>query len=85
MNGNGRLSRTQERQLIRLKEWRNETSRREEIEPGLVANNDLLRRLVQSPPRDVAGLAAIEGMRRWQVARYGEAILALLDLGRGTG
>jgi ribonuclease D len=84
MNGNGRLSRTQERQLIRLKEWRNDTSRREEIEPGLVANNDLLRRLVQSPPRSVEGLAAIDGMRRWQVRRYGEAILALLDDRRGN-
>jgi ribonuclease D len=78
-NGNGRLSRSQDRQLSRLKEWRNDTSRREEIEPGLVANNDLLRRLVQWTPRDVAGLAAIEGMRRWQIARYGETILSLLD------
>jgi ribonuclease D len=83
-DGNGRLSRSQERQLVRLKEWRNETARREQIEPALVANNDLLRRLAQSPPRTTAELAAIDGMRRWQVARYADAILAVLAEGNGA-
>jgi len=83
--GNGRLSRSQERQLVRLKEWRNATAKREQIEPALVANNDLLRRLAQSPPSNTVELAAIDGMRRWQVARYADAILALLAEREGNG
>lgn len=85
--GNGRLSRSQERQLARLKDWRNATAKREQIEPALVANNDLLRRITQSPPRSTAEMAAIDGMRRWQVARYADAILALLaeNCGNGAG
>jgi ribonuclease D len=80
---NGRLSRSQERQLVRLKEWRNATAKREEIEPALVANNDLLRRIAQSPPSSLAELVAIDGMRGWQVTRYADAIFAVLtDTGR---
>jgi len=75
---NGRLTRAQERCLNRLKEWRNQTAKNEKVPPGMVANNDLLHHLALAEPADRAALAAIPNIRRWQLARHGEALLAVL-------
>jgi len=76
---NGRLSRTQERLLTRLKQWRNRTSQEEGVPPGMVANNDLLHRIALAEPADLEALASVPGIRRWQLRRHGEAILEVVD------
>jgi len=80
---NGRLSRGQERCLTRLKQWRNHTSKEEGVPPGMVANNDLLHHIALAEPAGQEDLAAIPGIRRWQLDRHGAAILRVLHAKNG--
>lgn len=61
-----------------LKQWRNDTVNREKLAPVVVASNSLLKAIAVHAPRDAAELAAVPGVRSWQVETYGERILAVL-------
>ena len=73
------FSATQERAFARLRVWRGNQARDEGVEPAMVLSTDQIKSIVRAWPKSVDALAAVPGIRRWQVARYGETVLALLQ------
>ncbi|MFV0462972.1 MAG: ATP-dependent DNA helicase UvrD2 [Nostocoides sp.] len=63
----------------RLKAWRLETSRQEKVPAFVVFSDATLTAIAEQTPRDEAGLAAITGVGTRKLAKYGPAVLALLD------
>lgn len=61
-----------------LKRWRDEFSTTLKLSPGLIAPNWLLERLSEQRPVTVEQLAAVQGIRRWQVELWGNAVLSIL-------
>jgi ribonuclease D len=61
-----------------LRQWRRGASERLGLEPGLVLPNRLIAAIAQAVPRDVAGLAAIDGVRRWRVDTFGVEVIATI-------
>lgn len=59
-----------------LKAWRTERAKRDRIAPSLVAPNALLRELGRVVPTDRSQLDEVPELRRWQVERYGDELLA---------
>ncbi|MEC7946499.1 MAG: HRDC domain-containing protein [Myxococcota bacterium] len=62
-----------------LKDWRNRVVREKSLPPVVVANNTVLRDVAKVAPRTLQDLADIPGMRRWQVAEFGDDILGVID------
>ena len=62
----------------RLKTVRDEMALAFELRPGIVAANQLLLDIARAQPKDAEALAAVPGMRRYQVAAFGEALLKAL-------
>jgi hypothetical protein len=44
----------------------------------MVLSTEQIKTIVRAWPKTINELAAVPGIRRWQVARYGEALLGLL-------
>ncbi len=69
-----------EKAVVALKNWRNDVVA---ANPGTqavaVISNASLKSLVRSRPRDLEELALVPDVRQWQVAAYGEQLLAVLD------
>ena len=61
-----------------LKEWRNNLVQTKKLSPVVVANNQLLKEISRSEPGSIEELAAVPGIRRWQVADFGEEILSVI-------
>jgi ribonuclease D len=72
------FSTTQERAFARLRVWRTNQAREEGVEPAMVFSTDQIKTIVRAWPKSLQDLANVPGIRRWQIARYGEAVLALL-------
>jgi ribonuclease D len=72
------FSAAQERLFVRLREWRTAQSKSESVEPAMVLSTEQLKTVVRAWPKTINDLAAVPGIRRWQAARYGEALLGLL-------
>src|SRR3989442_6669731 len=51
------------------------------LEPGLVLPNRLIGAIARAGPRDVAELAAVDGVRRWRAEVFGAEIL---EIGRAS-
>jgi ribonuclease D len=73
-----RIAGAVQRRIERLRLWRAEAAPRAGLEPGLVLPNRLIGAIAQAAPRDVAELAAVEGVRRWRAEVFGAEILAAL-------
>jgi ribonuclease D len=73
------FSAAQERAFARLRVWRGNQAKEETVEPAMVFSTDQIKSIVRAWPRSLDALAAIPGIRRWQVARYGNTVLALLS------
>lgn len=73
------FSAAQDRAFARLRVWRGTQAKEEGVEPAMVFSTDQLKAIVRAQPRSLDDLAAVPGIRRWQVARYGNAVLQLLD------
>jgi len=72
------FSAAQERVFVRLREWRTAQSKSEGVEPAMVLSTEQIKTIVRAWPKTINELAAVPSIRRWQVARYGEALLGLL-------
>jgi ribonuclease D len=64
-----------DRYLLPLKEWRNARVQRTGVAPVAVANNTLLKEISRLVPSDLDALADVPGIRRWQIADFGEELL----------
>ena len=62
----------------RLKQCRDELTVQHDLRMGIVASNQLLTDIARSLPGDLDALASIPGIRRYQVANFGEAMLRAL-------
>jgi ribonuclease D len=65
-----------EKRLKRLKSWREERAARMGMAPGIMANNALLEAVAAAMPRTRDELAALAGMKQWQLEEFGEELLS---------
>lgn len=66
------------RRVDALRKWRGEEAARLGVDVSVVLPQRLLDKVAEAAPRDLAGLAAIDGIRRWRVDALGAGILAVL-------
>ncbi len=64
--------------LKRLKQARDRLTHENDLRLGIVASNQMLSEMARLLPGDRAALAAMPGMRRYQVENFGDALLAAL-------
>lgn len=62
----------------RLKEARNRAAKALDLERGRLVANSVLSAVAATRPKDLAALAAVPGVRRWQVEALGKELLAVL-------
>lgn len=63
-----------------LKQWRNALTKKSHLyNPFSVASNSDLKEIARARPLNLEELAALPGIRSWQVRDYGETILELLE------
>lgn len=67
-----------EARVERLKAARNQVAAALGIEPGVLCGKTTLEAIARARPADRTALAAVEGVRRWQVDVLGEAVLQAL-------
>lgn len=63
--------------IAQLKQWRGQLSAELGLATGLVAPNWLLERIAEQRPDTVEQLATVPGIRQWQLALWGAALLKL--------
>jgi ribonuclease D len=64
--------------VARMKEWRKTRAVELGVDVSVVLPQRLIDRLAAAGPRDRAGLLQIEGLRRWRIDTFGEALLATI-------
>lgn len=76
-----RISRDPEHEALveRLKHARNQVAERLGLEPGVLCGKTTLEAIARARPTNREALAAVDGVRRWQVEVLGEAVLPLLN------
>ncbi len=67
-----------EERLKRLKQVRDRLTLASDLRPGIVAANQMLMDIARTLPGDLDALAAIPGMRRYQVEHFGADLLKAL-------
>ncbi|MBL7964466.1 MAG: ribonuclease D [Flavobacteriales bacterium] len=67
-----------EERLKRLKQVRDKLTTDMDLRMGIVASNQMLSDIARTLPGDLEALAALPGMRRYQVKHFGAAILGAL-------
>jgi ribonuclease D len=63
----------------RLKAVRNRVATELGLDPGVLCGRGTLETVARARPKDRAGLTQVGGLRRWQIAVLGDALLATLD------
>jgi ribonuclease D len=61
-----------------LRVWRIQAARDLGLDPGVLFPQRLIDRLAASPPRDLAALEQVDGVRRWRVKLFGLDLLKAL-------
>jgi ribonuclease D len=61
-----------------LRAWRARTAGELELDPGVFLPQRVIDRLAAEPPRDMAEMAQVEGVRRWRVKLFGPDLLEAL-------
>jgi ribonuclease D len=74
----GGLGPEEERLFGRLREWRNEESRRKEVQPERVFSNRQLKKIAKRRPNDLRELGTVEGVEPWRVEEFGPAVLRIV-------
>jgi len=67
-----------EKLFDKLKAWRLVRAAGLQIEPGILINNAQLEAISRGWPDSIDALQRIKGMRRWQIAEFGNELLGLL-------
>ena len=65
--------------LTRLKAWRAEQAREQGVPAYVILHDAALNAIATLLPRDLAALAAVHGIGAAKLARYGAAVLAIVD------
>ncbi|MEM7495893.1 MAG: HRDC domain-containing protein [Myxococcota bacterium] len=72
------FTRDDEPLLAALKKWRNARAKSEEMAPGLIVNNAVMRGIAALKPASVDDLEIVPDMRRWQRVGYGELLVGVV-------
>ncbi len=67
------------RRVERLKALRSRRAAELGVDVSVVLPQRLVDRLAEAAPKDAAGLAAVEGLRRWRARTFGDEILAAVS------
>lgn len=67
------------RRIERLKAWRAGKAAELQVDVSIVLPQRLIERLAEQGPRDPAGLAGVEGLRRWRAEAFGPELLAAVS------
>jgi ATP-dependent DNA helicase RecQ len=65
--------------FLTLRDWRANEAREQNVPAYVIFHDRTLRAIAAEPPRDVDALAALPGVGAAKLARYGDALLALLS------
>jgi ribonuclease D len=66
------------RRVDALKAWRAEKAKSLALDVSVVLPQRLIDKVAEKAPRDIDGLRAIEGLRRWRIEEFGTALLSIL-------
>jgi ribonuclease D len=66
------------RRITRMKSWRTQKAAELKLDVAVVLPQRLIDKLADAAPRDLSGLGAIEGLRRWRIESFGRELLAAL-------
>ena len=58
-----------------LRAWRAKAAQDIALDPGVLFPQRVIDRLAAEPPRDLAALAQVEGVRRWRAELFGDDLL----------
>jgi ribonuclease D len=72
------ISGAMSRRIEKLRRWRTTATEQFALEPGVLLPNRLITLVAEAAPRTLDELLAVEGVRRWRVETFGEAVLAAL-------
>ena len=61
-----------------LRVWRAKAAQDIALDPGVLFPQRVIDRLAADPPRDLAGLEQVEGVRRWRTKLFGGDLLTVL-------
>jgi len=67
------------RRIEKLRRWRAGATEEIGLEPGVLLPNRLITLIAEAAPRTLDELLAVEGVRRWRVETFGQAVLAGLS------
>jgi ATP-dependent DNA helicase RecQ len=73
------LTQEQEGTFQRLRAWRWERARRDEVPAFIVAHNSVLRSIAMARPESLDDLAEVKGIGPVKLERYGEEILGVVQ------
>jgi ribonuclease D len=62
-----------------LRDWRNALVNERNLSPVVVVSNTQLKEIARAAPSTMEELAAVPGLRNWQIKTYGEAILGVVS------
>ena len=63
----------------KLKAWRLDTAREENVPAFVILHDSVLREIARSRPRDKVALASISGIGESKLARFGEAVVGIVS------
>ena len=72
------LSAAVRRRAEALRVWRAKAAQDMALDPGVLFPQRVIDRLAADPPRDLAGLEQVEGVRRWRTKLFGVDLLSVL-------
>lgn len=72
------LKESEQKRILRLKEWKDIKAEELQIDPSLVLNKSLMTAIAVCHPKKVDDLEPIKEMRRWQIREFGPDILSIL-------
>ena len=63
----------------KLKAWRLDVAREENVPAFVILHDSVLREIARSRPRDKAALSTISGIGESKLARFGEAVVEIVS------
>ena len=67
------------KKMRRLKHWRDAEAARLGIDPGVFFSNARIKAIVDQAPDSLEAMAAVDGIKNWQIRHYGEPLIELLQ------
>jgi len=73
-----KLKAGEQERIRRLKEWRENKTKRLKIEPALILNKSQISSIAAKNPKTVAECKSINEMKNWQMKEFGAEIVSII-------